>query len=205
MRASDDLRWLWGLVLTASVALADPVTLPKLTAKETQKLEANEVVIHNLKPTDNKGVAAESMGLIDAPTSEVWPILRDCQHFMHFMPKMKKSALLEEEGVSLCHVELRLPWPLIDLWSDTKSVLNEEPAGHYYRAWTLVRGTYHRNSGAWTVVPWGDGTKTLVVYMVDSDPKMIVPDALIRSAQTGSLPEVFAAIRKRVVAVREQK
>lgn len=191
------------LLLVAVPALAEPVPFPKLSEKETKKLEANEVVVRDLKPTDNKGVAAEALGLIDAPTSEVWPVLRDCQHFMHFMPKTKKSELLDESGVKLCHVELRLPFPLTDLWSDTKSTVREEPEGHFLRAWTLVRGTYHRNNGSWHILPWGDGKKTLVVYTIDSDPKMIVPDALIRSAQTGSLPDVFVAIRKRVVDVRK--
>lgn len=185
-------------------AFAEPVPFPKLNEKETKKLDANEIVVRDLKPTDGKGVAAESLGVIDAPTSEVWPILKECEHFMHFMPKMKKSAMLDENGERLCHTELRLPFPLTDLWSDTRSVIREEPTGHFLRAWTLVRGTYHRNSGSWHVLPWGDGAKTLVVYTIDSDPKMIVPDALIRSAQTGSLPDVFAAIRKRVVYLREQ-
>jgi hypothetical protein len=51
-------------------------------------------------------------------------------------------------------------------------------------------------------VPWGDGTRALVRYTIDSDPGLLLPDALIRSAQTGSLPEVFVAIRKRVVELR---
>ena len=53
------------------------------------------------------------------------------------------------------------------------------------------------------MMPWGDdGKKTLVIYAIDSDPIILIPDGILRSAQTGSLPEVFAAIRKRVVAMR---
>ena len=56
---------------------------------------------------------------------------------------------------------------------------------------------------AWTVLPWGpEGKQSLVVYLIDSDPMMLVPDALLRSAQQGSLPEVFVSLRKRVVALR---
>jgi ribosome-associated toxin RatA of RatAB toxin-antitoxin module len=193
------------LVLSvSSSAFAEPVPFPKLSEKETKKLDANEIIVREIKPTDNKGVGAESMALVDAPPSEVWPVLRDCEHFQDFMPKTKKSAIVVENGDRICHIELKLPFPLTDLWSETKSVIREEPAGHYLRSWTLVRGTYHRNSGSWHVLPWGDGKKTLVVYTLDTDPKMIVPDALIRSAQTGSLPDVFHAIRKRVTSLREQ-
>lgn len=195
---------IWSLTaLLALPALAQPVPFPKLSEGDLKKLEANEVVVREVTPTDNKGVAAVSMALIDAPTTEVWPVLRDCQHFSTFMPKTKKSVIVEENGEKLCHIELRLPFPLTDLWAETRSVIREEPTGHFLRSWSLVRGLYHRNNGSWHVLPWAEGKKTLVVYTLDTDPKMIVPDALIRSAQTGSLPDVFVAIRKRVVDLRK--
>jgi hypothetical protein len=191
------------IVFCAGIAAAQPLSVPTFTEAETKKLEAGETIVHEVKPTDNRGIGVESFGIVDAPSTEVWPILRDCAHFSKFMPRTKTSAVKEEEGVSLCHVELSLPFPLMNLWSDTKSVQREDPAGHYHRAWTLVRGSYRRNSGSWTVMPWGaEGKKTLVVYAIDSDPIILIPDGILRSAQTGSLPEVFAAIRKRVAAVR---
>jgi hypothetical protein len=52
-------------------------------------------------------------------------------------------------------------------------------------------------------MPWGaDGKKSLLVYWLDVDPKVMVPDAIIRRAQTGSLPDVFEAVRKRVAQRR---
>jgi hypothetical protein len=196
---------LCSLILCVSAgALAQPVVAPTLTATEQKRLDANEVVISEFKPTDNRGIGVRALGVIDAPTTEVWPVVRDCQHFSSFMPRTKASAVKEEEGVRVCHVELKMPWPLSDLWSDSKSVQREEPAGHYFRGWSLVRGTYRRNTGSWSLVPWGaDGKKTLVVYVIDSDPAMVIPDAILRSAQVGSLPEVFTSIRKRVVALRD--
>jgi hypothetical protein len=191
------------IAFLSGAALAHPVAVPAFTEAETKKLEAGECVVHEVKPTDNKGIGVESFGVIDAPSTEVWPVLRDCAHFAKFMPRTKTSAMNVEDGVPLCHVELNLPWPLMNLWSDTKSVQREEPAGHFHRAWTLVRGTYRRNSGSWSIVPWGpDGKKSLVTYAIDSDPIILVPDGILRSAQTGSLPEVFQSIRKRVVALR---
>lgn len=190
-------------LLISGLALGQPLALPSFTSAEAKKLEAGDTVVHEVKPTDNRGIGVESFGVIDAPSTEVWPVLRDCEHFAAFMPRMKTSSLKQEEGATLCHVELKLPFPLTNLWSDTKSVQREEPSGHFHRAWTLVRGTYRRNSGSWSVLPWGDGTKTLVVYAIDSDPIMLIPDGILRSAQTGSLPEVFSAIRKRVVAMRQ--
>ena len=190
-------------LLASVAALAQPVEFPKLTDDEKKKLDGNGVVIHELKPTDSRGVSAESIGVIDAPSTEVWPIVRDCQHFAAFMPSTKTSSQKEEGGDHICFDELRLPFPLANLWADTKSVMREEPAGHFHRAWSLVRGTYKRNRGSWTVLPWGaDGKKSLVIYLIDSDPSVLIPDVILRAAQTGSLPEVFASIRKRVLTLR---
>lgn len=198
-------RLLAALVLACAVtATAEPLKAPPLSGDDTKRLEKGDVVTRNFEPKDKKGVGALAIGVIDAPTTEVWPVVRDCQHFKHFMPRTKDSALKQHpEKGTLCHVELDMPFPLTNLWSDTSSVVREEPAGHYLRAWTLVDGTYHRNDGSWTLLPWGDGgAKTLLVYTIDSDPKMLVPDGLIRSAQTGSLPEVVKQVRKRVVDLR---
>jgi hypothetical protein len=187
-------------------AHAQSIELPKLTDAEKKKLDAEQCVVHELKPTDNRGVSAESMGVIDAPPDEVWPVVRDCEHFSKFLPSTKTSARKQESGESLCFDEISLPFPLMNLWADTKSVVLTGPEGHYQRSWSFVRGTYRHNRGAWTVAPWGpDGKKSLVVYLIDSDPTMLVPDAILRAAQTGSLPEVFTGIRKRVLALRSQR
>lgn len=189
-------------MLLVLLLAAAPVTAPVLTDAEARKLDAGEMVLRQVTPTDGKGIGVLAMGVVDARSEEVWPVVRDCQHFSRFMPRTKHSALLEEDGRTLCHVELAMPFPLANLWSDSSFEVREGPRGHFRREWALVRGTYTHNSGSYVVVPWGDGSKTLVVYALDSNPRVMIPDALLRSAQTGSLPEVFNAIRRRVVALR---
>lgn len=190
-------------LITCAAAYADPVAFPALTADERQLLERRGVVVRERTPTDNRGIGAESMALVEAPTSEVWPVVRDCEHFSLFMPNTKSSARKQENGESLCFDEIALPFPLPNLWADTRSKVVEEPQGHFQRSWSLVRGNYNRDSGAWKVLPWGPESKqSLVIYIIDSDPAMVLPDAILRAAQTGSLPDVFKAIRKRVYGLR---
>lgn len=196
-------RLAWVLLVSSFPVVAEPVTGPRVSDAEIKRLDSGEVLTRELAPTGGKGVGAVAFGVVEAPSDEVWPVLRDCQHFWQFMPRTKKSWVKDEPGVGpICHVELKLPFPLPDLWSDTTAIVREEPKGHYSRVWTMVRGTYHRNDGSWTLIPWGDGSKSLVVYTVDSDPKMAVPDPLIRMGQAGSLPEVVTQIRKRVQQLR---
>jgi len=189
------------MVFVLLALAATPLDAPALSADETKQLEKGEVVVRKLEPTGGKGMAAMALGIVDAAPAEVWPVVRDCQHYKDFMPRTKHSELKEEAGVKLCHVELSLPFPLKDLWSESKSTLTEDPP-RFRREWTLVHGTYHRNQGSWTLLPWADGAKTLVVYVVDAHPDSLVPDGLARSAQTKSLPDVFVAVRQRVMSLR---
>ena len=190
-------------LLGSAAALAQPVDFPTLTEDEKKKLDGNGVVIHELKPTDNKGVSGEALGVIDAPPTEVWPVVRDCEHFSSFLPSTKNSWKKTDTGETICFDEISLPFPLANLWAETRSIAREEPTGNYQREWSFVRGTYKRNRGSWKVLPWGaEGKKTLVVYMVDSDPAILVPEFILRAAQAGSLPEIFVGIRKRVTKLR---
>lgn len=192
-------------LLVAVVARAQPVSLPPLTDAEKKKLDAGEVVVHDLKPADGTGVSGRALAVIDAPPSEVWPIARDCEHFSKFLPETKTSRrTTTPSGETVCFDELALPFPLTNLWAETKTVAREEPANHFHRDWSFVKGTYKRNTGSWTVVPWGaEGKKSVVVYFVDSDPSMAVPDFIIRAAQVGSLPKIFTGIKKRLNELRQ--
>jgi hypothetical protein len=193
-------------VVLASTALAQPVTPPPLDASETARLAAGDILVRDFPPTGGKGVASRAIGVIDAPPTEVWAIVSTCKLFFQFMPRVKKSWVKAEPGVGeLCHVELTMPFPLTDLWSDSTQVAHEEPAGHFQLSWTMVRGSYHRSDGSWMLVPFGEGgSKCLVVYSVDTEPRMIIPDGLIRLGQNSSLPEVITRIRQRVTTLRAE-
>ena len=58
----------------------------------------------------------------------------------------KDSVVTVEDGKTICHVELNMPFPLMNLWSDSTSVHVEQPDGFFQRTWKLVRGTYRRNN-----------------------------------------------------------
>lgn len=189
----------------AATAWAQGVAAPKLTDAEKKTLDAGTVLVRERTPTDHRGVSAEAIGVIDAPPDEVWPVVRDCEHYAKFLPSTKASAKKIEQGAWVCFDEISLPFPLANLWADTRSLNDETPGGPYQRSWTLLRGTYRRNQGSWSVLPWGaDGKKSLAVYLIDSDPSMAVPDVILKAAQTGSMPEVIVAVRKRVLALRSR-
>ena len=173
---------------------------PNLSAEHRARLDAGGVVVVPKTPTGDSGVAALGYGVVDAPVNRVWPVVRDCQHFHKFMPRTAQSEVRDRKGNAMkCYFKLDMPFPFSDMWSLVNTHFKETAGGGFIRHWSLIEGTYSRNDGSWAAYPWGaDQTKTLLVYTIDVNPKVAVPDFIIRKAQTGTLPDVFDAIRKRV-------
>lgn len=171
-------------------------------SEETKRLDSGEVLLIEQTPTDGVGVAAIAKGVIEAPVAKVWPAVRDCAHFKEFMPRTVDSKLLSDgdEGMR-CLVVIDMPWPISDLEAESLSTIEELPGGAYKRSWTLVKGSFTRNNGSYLVEPFkGDPNRSLLTYTVDVNPKIAIPDAILKAAQTGSLPEVFVKVGERVGA-----
>jgi ribosome-associated toxin RatA of RatAB toxin-antitoxin module len=164
------------------------------------ELSSEKVIYLEQEPFGGEGVALTACGLIDAPPAQVWPVLRDCESYEQFLPGVSESALLSRDGdVRLCEALIDLPFPLGDLQSVEKATERQLDGGGFERRWSLERGSYRRLEGSWTLLPAGpSGERTLGVYQLDMDPQTVVPDFLLRRAQSSTAPKMFAAIRDRV-------
>lgn len=164
------------------------------------ELSSAQVLYIEQEPFGGEGVALTACGLIDAPPAQVWPVLRDCESYEQFLPGVSESALLSRDGdVRRCEALIDLPFPLGDLQSVEKATERQLDGGGFERRWSLERGTYRRLEGSWTLLPAGpSGERTLGVYQLDMDPQTVVPDFLLRRAQSSAAPKMFAAIRDRV-------
>ena len=178
------------------------IAAPTFSAEQLKKLSDGEVLIQPRKPAGGEGVSFIAHALFKVPVERVWPVLRDCAHFEKFMPRTKKSSMkTRADGGILCSVELSMPFPFKNLSSTVKSAQEQLRGGGFRRSWTLVEGTYKRNAGSWMVTPWkGDPAISLLTYEVDVNPNVSLPDFIIRKAQTGTLPDVFAAVKKRALS-----
>jgi hypothetical protein len=186
-----------GMIAPKGFAQAEPLVLD---AEQREGLAAGEVIVQPLAPTDGAGVATRGIAVVQAPPTRVWPVVRDCGEFSQFMPRVKESAQLEREGgSSICRTVMGTPFPFPDLFVEVRSVEQTLPDGGFRRHWTLLRGDFERNQGAWTVLPWGDRSEqSLLVYESDAKAKTIVPDFIQRAAQRETLPGGMRAIRLRV-------
>lgn len=185
------------LGLCASSAHADR---PYLNRLQKAMLEGGKVIVSPQTPTDDSGVAALAVGLVEAPIAKVWPVVRDCQHHKHFMPKAMDSAITKRFSPTqfICYLKASTPFPLPDLYYHALSTVKRLGKG-WRMSWTLSKGNYKRYNGRWEAWPY-DAQRTLLVYSIDVDPDISVPDALLRGGWIDALPGVFRAVRRRVGA-----
>lgn len=143
-------------------------------------------------------------GTIDAPPAKVWRIISDCANYAKTMPRIVKSAELSREGdinaVSTvkCQITVHLPFPLSDLTGITQAKHTVEPNVRYVRAWNLVSGDYHVNTGSWSLVAIDDGKRTRATYRIQVQPKIALPTSWMASAQKNGLKDVILKVRESV-------
>ncbi|MCK6547609.1 hypothetical protein L6R52_17295 [Myxococcota bacterium] len=189
-------------VLALALALAPQLAsaqTPQFSDAEKAQLEKGDVLVKRIDPKGGNGVAAKAVGLVRIHPDRVWPVVNDCANFKEFMPRTVKSEVRADGGH--CLVEVTMPFPFSNLWSETKVRLEHLDNGGRRRVWSLVDGTYEHLNGSWTVLPWGEnGRETLLLYTIDANPDVSVPDMILRSAQEGTLPDIFTAVRARAGA-----
>lgn len=184
-------------LLVVGVGVAAMIAPSVASAGERERLAKGEIII-KLKDIKGSDLPESTMkAVVDSPPANVWAFLKDCNKYKRHLPRTKSSKQLSRKGnVIVCRVEIDMPWPLDDLWSRTKAV-HTVRADYYRRAWTLIDGTYTKNTGSWTVVPFGkDGKRSLVTYKVHAVPTTGVPKWMQRKASKSTLPSVMEAVRK---------
>lgn len=183
------------------------VALSLAQASPDESLLAKGEIVTKLRKVPGSDVEeATAKAVIDAPPAIVWGIVGDCKNYKNTMPTIVESSVTKTERplpsdgplateVRHCRVVADLPFPLPDLVSLTRSVYTTDPGKMWRRQWTMTGGDYNRNEGDWTIVPWGDGQKSLATYRIHAEPKVPLPGSMIASIQERKLPEVMTKLR----------
>jgi hypothetical protein len=178
-----------------------PLLPPVFAEDERTRIDAGEVVVRDLPPTEPDGIGMLLAGIVNAPPSQVWAVMADCDEQDEFIPRVRYAAVLDRDGDShTCDLVIDLPLPLSDLHAQTRHHVRRLPDGGYQRRWDLLPGNwdYRRNSGSWTVHPYQDGRRSLLVGRMDLVPKSVLPIWILHEGQVRQAPETYAAIRTRV-------
>jgi len=137
---------------------------------------------------------------IDAPASVVWSIVSTCNDYAKTMPNIAKSKELSREGdpsssfTTVCEVTADLPFPIGDLTSVSRAKHSVELDKRYERRWTMLSGDYDYNEGSWTIVALSP-TTSKATYKLRVRPKLPVPDKMLESFQSGTMPKIIEKLR----------
>lgn len=156
------------------------------------KLEKGEI---ELEATDGPGGRrdARARALIAAPPARIWAVITDYDHYRDFMPLTTVSEVKKREGNQvLFYTELSTPVKTICY---TIRLTLDEAKGAV--DWTLVDGNLKSNEGSWRLEPYGAG-ETYVVYTCFVAPGFPIPGFLLNKITQGTMPDLIAAVRKRV-------
>jgi hypothetical protein len=178
-----------------------PLAPPQFTEDDRARIDAGEVVVRDLPPTEPAGVGILLMGVVEATPDQVWAVMCDCEAQDEFIPRIRSARVRDRDGDShTCDLVVELPFPLGDLRTATRHHVRRLPDGGRQRRWDLLPGDwdYVRNSGSWTVHPYQGGMRSLLVGRMDLLPKSVIPTWILQGAQIRQAPETFSAIRARV-------
>lgn len=178
------------------LALLVATLLVPTAMSEAELLARGEVVLHFTQAPGSDFPVATARVLVDAPPEEVWRIVSDCERTGEVMPDVLTSGVIPEgTRASRCSVVVDMPFPLQDLLSVTRAVLDVEPGVRWQRSWRLVEGDFTVNEGYWRVEP-ATGGRTLATYHIDVRPKVPLPSWLVAFIQRAKLPEMMERLRR---------
>lgn len=178
------------------LVLAALVPLLASELSDTERLARGEVVLHFSQTPGSDFPVATARVLVDAAPDRVWRIVSDCERTGEVMPDVLTSAVVPEgEQASRCTVVVDMPFPLSDLRSVTRAVLEVQPGRRWQRSWQLLAGDFTVNEGYWRVEPTADG-RTLATYHIDVRPTVPLPGWLVSFIQRAKLPEMMERLRR---------
>ncbi len=162
------------------------------TAATDARLEEREVVTRLL--SEDGGTGVEATALVDAMPEEVYDVITDYDHYPEFIPSLVDAKVLEWESEDVCVLmeKLRVAFKTIEY-----TIRITHDRAKLSTQWTRHGGFMNRNDGGWTCKPYGKG-RSLVTYRVAVEAGILVPQFVIDRLSRGSLPDLFAGLRRRV-------
>lgn len=137
-----------------------------------------------------EGGALEAAFFVAAPAAVARAVLWDHEKFPQFMPNARTARVLERRGSTHVVEQIGGQGPI------TVTLVSERTLRADRITWRSVRGDVRRNDGEWRFEPVAGGT--VLTYRVHVVPHQPVPGAVTRFLQKRALPDMVAAVRRRI-------
>jgi len=178
----------------------------RYTRKQVAKLNKGEVVTKYWKLPGGKIGTGWAAGVIDASPEEVFEVVAAVERYPEFYKRMAAARITRRKSPTsyVFYYRIDMPWPLSDHWCFTQNTHEiDGERRRYRRRWRMIKGTFHRNHGSWSVRLWGKG-KALLHYTVVLRPIMRAPEFVLHYASKVALPRSVKAVRKRVKELKKK-
>lgn len=189
------------LTIAAPAFASEAPAIRELDSSETAELMSGEVIrdVERSRP-----LRAEVIGLIEAPRDELAEILLDYVEIPEWAPATEDVVIVGTEGeCTFIEGTTKVPWPISNrTWrmcsrGGVESVDGQE--AFVYR-FDHVEGTGNidESFGYWVLYTLPDEpTWTYVRYVVNADPGIAIPQAILRWVTNGALPDLIEGLRDR--------
>ncbi len=191
--------------------LAIAVALPAFasetpTIRELDSEEVTELMDGDTIRDIERGnpLRAEVIGLIEAPRDELATILLDYPQIPQWAPATEDVEVVGTEGeCTFIEGVTKIPWPISDrTWRMCSRGGNETIDGQdaFVYRFDHVEGSGNIDTsfGFWVLYSLPDHPEwTYVRYVVNADPGIAIPQAILRWVTNGALPDLIDGLRDR--------
>lgn len=203
---------------TVSVAITAPavteVTLPvvgsaasvdsvkaEYNSEQWQKILDGEIVLKAVIQAKKEGQKAREgdillSAIVDHPPVELWKIMTDYAKYGEFLPKVEEMKVLGRTGTtSVVYHQLGIMW--VDI---AYTLLMTEDRAHGRISWVLderAKNDILATTGYYEMIPFGDGSKTLMSYRTWVKTGMAVPAFIENFLTKRAAPKILRNIRER--------
>lgn len=166
-----------------------------LNESQISQMKGGKILV-NAKGTDGqqKGMV-EALVLIDAPAEIIWKIMTDCPGAPSFVPGLKDCRILDSgKNWEIIRHEVKWIW----FFPRITYVFRAEYQMNRQIDFVKIKGDLREMKGSWRLFPIDDSGQTIVRYEVYLDPSFFIPQWLVKRILMSDLPEMLAALRKKV-------
>jgi len=162
---------------------------PHLNAEEQLIIEGGEIIVRKIITKNADLHSYMAIGLVDAPPKSIMQLLRNYSGYVEFMANIQEITVRWDKNLAVVDQTMGIA---LMTFRYRFNIL------HYQDSmieWEYVQGDVIEMSGYYKLFPLGGNAKTLLVYRVNSDPGMPIPNFIVAYYTIVSGQNVLEAIR----------
>ncbi|HCD35909.1 MAG TPA: cyclase [Chlorobium sp.] len=172
-----------------------PESAPATTSAERSSLADGETVV-STSDLDDGITSVRGMIRVDAPAASIWRALTDYDNQKNFVPKVRESGLISENGTEQEMFSVGRTGVLFFKKTVTIQLLLK---GDYPKrlSFRQTKGDFKLYRGEWTITRLEGVPGRVLTFRAHIKPDFFAPDFFVRAVQKKDLPGILLAMKER--------